>query len=207
MRRQIMLVAVVLLATVSTAQADTIYNLVNYPSSQTVSGGTDTVSGTITTDGTPGPYADTSHLINASFVFTTPKGTTYTVSSAGFDLTGSSQISVTSTALLYYPAAGSDFELYGYSLEYPDDFVGLAWLRPSSPPTAAAMYEGYVVDTIANKYLAVFGDSSGKTSSGYVGSNDPWVIATPEPGTLTLAFSALLGLAGAVYLRRRRATV
>jgi hypothetical protein len=45
---------------------------------------------------------------------------------------------------------------------------------------------------------------------GSIGVNNPWVIADagqpiPEPGTLTLLVSAMLGLAGAFYLRRRRA--
>jgi hypothetical protein len=60
-------------------------------------------------------------------------------------------------------------------------------------------YFGFAGETF--NALQVFVSSS---DNGFEGKNLQY--AVPEPGTLTLLISALLGLAGAFYLRRRRAT-
>jgi hypothetical protein len=54
-----------------------------------------------------------------------------------------------------------------------------------------------------------FGSSTNPPAPLLLAGNDPWVIATaqpvPEPATFTLVGTALLGLGGVVYLRRRGA--
>ena len=64
--------------------------------------------------------------------------------------------------------------------------------------------DGWYDNLAPSDYAPNFG-----VGPGSITYNSPdWIIATavPEPTTLTLLFSALLGLAGAFYLRSRRAT-
>jgi hypothetical protein len=103
----------------------------------------------------------------------------------------------TPTALLLPAGATFNIVCSDVSLMYGDAWVygqmvyqGCVWQDPST-------------DTLASSFF----DAGGETAPGYIGANNPWVIATavPEPGTLTLLVSALLGLVGAFCLRRRRA--
>ncbi len=73
---------------------------------------------------------------------------------------------------------------------------------PRSPDTVL-WYTATVSTIPGNAELAGFYRDLTVPETGSIAANEPWVIATvaPEPATLTLLASALLGV-GAVYLRR-----
>jgi hypothetical protein len=216
------LVMAVFVMPVSVAWANATYGLCNYPNDQfdSASHCVDTLSGTIVTDGTLGPQTDTSHILSVTVTITTDAASyTHTLmpstnprdTPVGFDLTP--------TQILIQPGAGLWFyddtapSLYSFFTLYYDDAItqeGYGWFIP---PTWGVLVEGppYVQENSKNAYF----ENIPQGGAGSIAPTNPtepqqWVIATtttvPEPGTLTLLASAMLGL-GAFYLRRRRATV
>ena len=166
-----LLFSAVLLASVSAARADIIYNIVDYPVNQAdmINGGTDTISGTIITDGTLGVWApDISHIVGGTLTFTWPGGTfTGAVPSDWLLPRYGTEPDATSTELLlpqgdafkieastpgnpvygvsegiWLSYTGSGYAFPGYSggvIIYPDDT--LAEFSATSPPMPLARSE------------------------------------------------------------------
>ncbi len=187
------------LAFVSTARAEDItYNINNYPLSQSdmVHVGTDTVSGWITTDGSIGTLTD-ADIISYGFRIDYPGG--YVSQGGGTNATSYLEnVQATPTELL----CPTPLENAWLALGLGDGDMTLQWGLGKEYWGKVQTYnsEAQQWNTIAE-----FSDTGGETAPGYICANEPMIIATavPEPGTLTLLVSALLGLAGAGYLRRR----
>jgi hypothetical protein len=196
----------VLLAFVSNAPAgDITYNIVDYPANETdqYNGGTDTIIGTITTDGVMGTLASQDIVSESISLYNSVIGVTW-LEGSSFSFSG--QLLATPSQLLL-PTGGecelATFEPWllapsvnsiAYDNGYDNQFqygAGVAsggmWAPPPPP-------------------LAGFLATNPPDTPGSIGSGgSEWVIAAvPEPSTCTLLTSALLGL-GVVYLRRRGA--
>ena len=195
--RRIVLWAAVLLTLVSNTWADT-YDLLNQPAAQIdlISGGTDTVSGQIVVADL-GPYPDGGPF-NVTFSITTPSGTVY-MSSNTYSWNIFSTAGPQATASYLELPFGSEFTILAYTAS--ERAVGLLWEWGVTPD-----YEGFV--EYDGSAIALFAtvNNSRPWSPTIDPTNGDLIIATavPEPGTLTLLVSALLGLA-AVCLRRRTA--
>ena len=160
--------------------------------------GTDTISGTIVTDGTLGA-SSAADIIGGTFSFTDPQGDVYAgpalFNGARFDL------EATPTQLLLDPGADSYLSIYslqavgGLTLTadavYGNNpgngyYYGEVEFNSGSLGGTGYVFESYPVPT---------------SPSGSIGANSSWVIATvPEPTSLALFSLAILGLGG-VYLR------
>ena len=200
-----LLFMVVFLATAPNARANTIYNLVDYPSDEAGW----KLSGSITTDGTIGDilpndivgWTWTASNGVASFTTnSTDNGSRTYTSWIGFSP------NYTYPGILATPTKLSILDPGTLYLQNSWTGTSLDWTRwtPQSP----AVYT-------ANAPFSYNINNGFMWEDGYYENTNPptelpaagWVIATaaPEPSTLTLLGSALLGL-GVVYLRRRKAT-
>jgi hypothetical protein len=181
MRRHIVSVAIVLLASVSVARAAYItYNIVDYPANQVdVNGGVDTVSGTIITDGTLGPvYFDGNlgHIVGGTLNFAGASG-----------------------SVSYGPTRLSGYSSYGLPLFYatptqfllPDGYSFVINAYDTNEPGSKFVMLAYIRESLTNSY-----EYGGRASGGFIGSggefaefnpsprpesiaaNDPWIIAT-----------------------------
>jgi hypothetical protein len=204
-----LLFSAVLLASVSAARADIIYNIVDYPANEADEfiPGTDTISGTIITDGVIGPITQ-SDIVGGILTITYPTGSASVTYIGGVEGDATCNGPLTATLTQLSLPSGSGFGIDGFSsvdnqpyVEYFHDFEYTG--------------DNFIAGNVTYPYpsvveIAAF--SSGETLStgaGSFGGPNPWIIAndgqavpTPEPATLMLLVSALLGLAGAVYLRR-----
>lgn len=196
-----LLFSALLVFAASNARAENrIYSFVDYPAYQTdnIAGGVDKISGTITTDGTTGQI-DYTHLISAEFSITNP----YTgVSYAPTVYLPDMQYLDASTPTLSVPV--------GDDIIVQFDNGGTPLLRYNHDPDPIySWYSGYVEES-QPPYVEINRFLSYAPILGGASTGDPWIIAdgghaVPEPGTLVLLASTLLGRAGAVCLRRRRA--
>ena len=186
MNRLSIVMLVLGLPTAIVRAGDITYNIVDYPANEvdTVSA-TDTVSGTIITDGTIGPLSE-SNIIGGTFSLTSPN----------FGVSGSASFGVpigleaTPTQLLLDPGVDSSFSI-GTTYVYYD---GIA----TGAQSAQVVYEN---DPGSGQYYSSAGGSFGDmafvfpsfdsspvpTTQGSIGANSSWVVATvPEPSTFVL---------------------
>ena len=192
------------------------YNIVDYPVNEAdyITTGQDTISGWITTDGTLGAWTGDpmSHILGGSLSWSGPKGSvTVPLTAAylgGTYLEGGTEYSAsslyaTNAQLMSYPGDGIYFLAQPNA---PDPFISLYYSR--DPAVTFDTYEGIAVRAQADSEMSFSAQTIALPRvPGSIAYNDPWVIATasvPEPPTVILLFSALLGLA-AVCLRRRTA--
>ncbi|MGA2621591.1 MAG: PEP-CTERM sorting domain-containing protein [Thermoguttaceae bacterium] len=198
--------AVALVASVSFANAATYtYTMVDYPAYETdqITGDTDTISGTIITNSNNGTLS-TADLVGGTIYLTNPDYGTFALPVLGN--TSISGITATPEQLiLLAPNIGHENDLtvdtiiptgpyanYEPQISYRELFVADPFITSFDgeldDPNEAPLFQ----------YYSGWGTIEGTN----------WVIATaqstPEPSTLTLLCSALLGL-GVVYLRRRKA--
>jgi hypothetical protein len=209
-----------LLATASLGvAANRTYSLADYPANQSdlLNGGADSISGTIVTDGTLG-YGDGTEVVSAQGIFVTSAGMPYSWSCPLGGITVDGGLYYTETQILC--PYGTQLKLIGYG--DPSTYLSLVYDHSyslSSPDYSVPAIDFYSGELMLSAwtdnaydaaYFAVPSPVPGAGSIVPPGSSSgaPWVIATvvPEPGTLTLLVSALLSLAGAAYLRRRRQT-
>ena len=177
------ILSALLLARVSNAGAqDITYNIVDYPTNEADGWGcgTDTISGTIITDGTIGPLS-TANIVGGSFSFVGANGSL----SGPAWFSGTVGLEATPTQLILDPGSDSSFS------------IGTAELLATSNSLGAdAVYENYVRD--GQYYGSLVADNEGfqtvlgyfdsapvPTEQGSIGESSSWVIATvPEPDSL-----------------------
>ena len=217
-----LLFSAVLLAFVSAARASITYNIQNYPIYQTdaMTGGVDTISGTIVTDGQIGQLAS-SDITGGSYTITNPTlgSVTYLVV-GNFTIEG--VVKATATQILLPSAA----PLYGInalllnSVTYANQpytigqyLTNISWTRTNGLYVQSDSFSGGIVSatsTISTIPVANFSVNLSDPSP--LGGNDPWVIAAvpnvdsvPEPSTL-IVWSLLSTLAvGLGWWRKRKA--
>jgi hypothetical protein len=183
--------------TTAQLRADLIYQLKNYPLDQ----GGHTLSGTITTDGTIGDLGSSSfpagyynfrpqyggHIKSATFqIDNDPLYNVTEIPNAWCNV-----VATATGQILVYPGS-SAFQLIN---NVPSVGVwGIEWYNNS---------HYYGSDQASG---SVWQTTTLPTTAGHIAQNYAWVIATvvPEPTTLTLLVTALLGFAGFVSVRRRR---
>jgi hypothetical protein len=191
----------ILAAILSNASAANVtYRLLNYPLDQadSVNGGTDTISGTIITDGTLGEWAaDSRHFVFGSpITFTAPNHVYTGVFSGWGTWSGYPMLHATPTQLLIYPSDKLTLTFYNSSDQTTFNFGYLPDLN---------LHFGEVQHVPDMTYLAKF-ESRPTTVTGSIGANSPWVIAevVPEPSTFVLLGFSVASLGLLVWRRRTR---
>ncbi len=171
---------------------DTTYNIANYPSMQPDmwNDGDVNISGTLTENINTYGYPE---ITSGSITYQSPIAT-YTgtfIGIAGYASYGSAIFTPTQ----YLAPEGTATTLV-FMTTQGDEIC----LRYWNMTATNGDYEGAVFSP-SDQLIDDFWGLTGGALSG----NDPWVIATavPEPGTITLLGTALLGFAGVLYLRRR----
>jgi hypothetical protein len=204
----IVLFSAVLLATPATAIADQItYTIKDYPLAETDENGyQDQVSGTITASaaGTLGSYTDGNihehnpGLVTLDYTITLQQTGNPNPNYPSITFSGSENLGslLGSGTVTFTP---DEIDLSGY-LRFSTNGALLAWRNDIG---SGNYYKGQYQDPNPPHPNLIYFDD---TQPGDHLGGAPWVIATavPEPATLTILASALLGF-GVVYLRRRSA--
>jgi hypothetical protein len=186
----------VLLVSASNARADYTYNIANY----SLSNPGYTVRGSITTDTDVG-YLQQSDIEGFAFELDNPDGScAETVTGSSGDV-GVSGLLATPTSLSLTVFSDGGFLYMGVPTAWSPLYLFYS-VNPVGTTPVGAEYcasdgnGGFLFDTFQPGITVGSPDTIGTA---------PVVIATavPEPATLALLGSALLGLAGAVCLRRR----
>jgi len=175
------------------AQAgDITYNIVDYPANQFNGYSTDTISGTIITDGMIGPLT-AANLIGGAFLLNDGQGN----SIAGpATFRGPIDLEATATQLLLDLNADSFFAIFATQ---PDSSWS-ATVAYSNFPGDGQYDGGFVSNPPLNLISSYFVSCPVPTTPGSIGANTDWVIATvPEPSTL-----ALLVVVGIVFIWRQK---
>ena len=207
----LLLFSVALLLPVTAARAGIAYSFVDYPLDERQTTpfqpGQDTISGTIVTDGFVGSaYGDNpGHILGGTLTLTTPGGS----------YTGVDMIVQGNPDSLAFTTDGNNFllpvgGLIFFAAVVPDSGGELVSFEYWNNEPGDSVFQCGLSEPDHTPLTAFYGRPTPNEPLGGISANDPWIIASggqpvPEPGTLTLLASALLGLVGAVCLRRRRA--
>ena len=179
-------------------RADLVYQLVDYPLDQ----GGHHLSGTITTDGTIGDLGASSWP--AGYYNYNPTFAGVHIKSATFQIDNDPVYNVT-----YIPNAWCEVVATATQIKIYGGGTSAFALQNNVPSVGVWGIEWY---NNAHYYGSdqasgsVWQTTSLPTTAGHIAANYSWVIATvvPEPATLVLLVTALLGFAGFVRVRRRR---
>ena len=191
----LVLFSVVLVVSASRAgTADYIYHIVNYPASQYDSnfGGTDTISGTIYTDGTFGDVSE-SHILAQSLTYTAANGVIYTFPPQAVSLAAAVNVTLTSTQVLCNVAMGDEMVLGALWNANPQFGAETASVTGNYNCANGPNSESWnmIVSLMNNnneKTYPCFGCAPATVGSGFnipyitqgspgIASNEPWIIA------------------------------
>ena len=189
---------------------DITYNIVDYPVNEAnqQAAGTDTISGTIITDGTVGDWDGVNHVVGGTLNFDSPVPGPPGSAADGdysFALSGPATygagglLEATATELLV--PSGDWISVLSNPPGTPNPaptYIELSYSRNSGPDA----FEGQVWSDGNGYAYASFSAIDPTATPGSIAANDPWIIATvPEPSTLVLAALAGIGL---LFAARRR---
>jgi hypothetical protein len=184
-RRIAALVAAVLLASVSGVTAgDITYSIVDYPLDETDvygNGGTDTISGMITTDGTLGTwYGGSNHVVSGFLTLEAAVGS-MTLGSAWVESAGGSEggppILYATQTQLQIPVGY--YAVLGANTADNTEVINFDYNRDYDPPG----YTGIAEYIVSNGWDAGWNSTSPSGLPGSIAANDPWVVATAlQPG-------------------------
>jgi hypothetical protein len=205
------------MATLSNARAgDITYSIIDYPAYETdaLNGQQDTISGTIITDGTTGPLSATD-IVGGTVTLTNPLTGSNTLPLIGSGLTIYGLLTASQNTLtLPIPTIGTTNQLYleGTLASDEEEYIQLQYVRYNDLPNGDQDTNGTIDDfdgtALSNGIPQLDFNTQTPNVNGLSLGDPDWIIAVtqpvPEPATLTLFGSALLGL-GVVYLRQRRA--
>lgn len=157
---------------------DITYNIVNYPDNQPdiPNGGTDIVSGTITTDGNLGAITS-SDILSWNWTITSSKGA-YTLSSSDAN---------SSFGVAPYPLEATSSQLLlpqGATLFVPDGSSYMVYYNNSLATSNGSVQSAYAgIVNISGSYPAWFQQAPVPTTPGSIGANEPWIIGVTGNGT------------------------
>jgi hypothetical protein len=188
-----LIVSIAVAAVVSNATAsDVTYNIVDYPANE----GTNTISGTIITNGTIGSLA-AANIIGGTFSISEGDGE---LISGPAEFNNPIDLQATATALLLNPGSDSSF----WISTTQSDQSWTAWADYENDPSSSLFSGGLTAEPPAILTVDLFDSYPVPTTPGSIGANSAWIIATvPEPSAFALLGIGAIGLA-AFFWRRRR---